>query len=161
MKISIIVAVAKNNVIGKKGSWLLWHIPEDLKHFKEITMGHHILMGRKTFESIGRVLPGRVSLILSSNKNYKVEGTHIFQKPEEAIEFAKKYKEKELFIIGGGEIYKALFPLAQKLYVTRVLKSYKGDVYFPKIDEGHWNKKVTETHLESKIPYEFVEYTKQ
>lgn len=154
MKISIIVAVAKNNVIGSKGK-LLWHIPGDLSRFKQITMGHHILMGQTTFESIGKVLPGRTNLILSFDKNLQVSDAFVFQKPEDAVKFAEMRGEKELMIIGGGMIYKYFFPLADKIYLTRVLKNYKGDVKFPKIDMKDWDEVSTEPHLDSNLPFEY------
>ena len=154
MKISIIVAVAKNNVIGGKGK-LLWHIPGDLPRFKKITTGHHILMGKKTFESIGRILPDRTNIILSLDPEFKVSGAFVFQKPEDAIKFAEMRGEKELMIIGGGMIYKYFFPLANKIYLTRVLKNYKGDVKFPKIDMKDWVEVSTEPHLDSDLPFEY------
>ena len=154
MKISIIVAVSKNNVIGNKGK-LLWHLDGDLPRFKEITMGHHILMGQKTFESIGRVLPGRNNLILSFDKNYKVPEAFVFQNPDEAIKFAEDNGEKELMIIGGGMIYKYFLPLASKIFLTRVLKDYEGDVKFPEINLKDWKEISSEPHLQSDPPFEY------
>ncbi len=154
MKISIIVAVAQNNVIGDKGK-LLWHLDGDLPRFKTITMGHHILMGQKTFESIGRVLPGRNNLILSSRKDYKVPGAFVFQSVEEALKFAKENGEKELMIIGGGMIYKYFLPLSDKIYLTKVLKNYEGDVKFPEINMNEWKENSNEPHLESDPSFEY------
>lgn len=157
MKISIIVAVSKNNVIGQ-GKKLLWHIPEDMKHFKEITTGHHILMGKTTYESIGRLLPGRVTLILSSNKDYKVpEGAHVFENEKDAVEFAMQNGEKELMIIGGGSIYRLFLPIADKIYLTKVLKEFKGDVTFPEINTDDWKEISKEVYQESDPPFEFIE----
>jgi dihydrofolate reductase len=155
MKISIIAAVAKNNVIGGKGR-LLWHIEGDLPRFKQITMGHHILMGQKTYESIGRILPGRTSLILSFNKKYKIPGAFVFGSPGEAVKFAQDRGEKELMIIGGGMIYKYFVTIADKVYLTQVLKAYDGDVTFPKINKKEWKEKVMETHPETDPPYNLV-----
>jgi dihydrofolate reductase len=152
MKISIIAAVSQNNVIGD-GKGLLWHIPGDLPRFKQITMGHHILMGRKTFESIGKVLPGRTSLILCFDKGYKVPGAYVFDDPEHAVKFAKDHREKELMIIGGGMIYKYFLPLADKIYLTKVLKDYEGSVTFPEIKMEEWNEKIIEKHPETDPPY--------
>lgn len=156
MIISLIAAVATNNVIGLDKK-LLWHIPEDLKHFKETTMGHHILMGKTTYESIGRTLPGRTNIILSSDKNFKVPGGHVFGDIDSAIGFAENTGEKELMIIGGGSIYKLFLPIADKIYLTRVLKEYQGNVTFPEIDMNDWKETKIEKHLDSEIPFEFVE----
>jgi dihydrofolate reductase len=154
MKISIIVAVAKNNVIGSKGK-LLWHITGDLSRFKQITMGHHILMGETTYKSIGKVLQGRTNLILSFDENFKVQGAFVFKNPEEAIKFADMRGEKELMIIGGGMIYKYFFPIAEKIYLTKVLKNYKGDVKFPEINNNEWNETYNEPHTDSYLPFEY------
>lgn len=154
MKISIIVAVAKNNVIGAKNK-LLWHLDGDLPRFKKITTGHHILMGQKTFESIGKMLPGRTSLILSFDENYKVPGGFVFKTPEEAVEFAKNAGDEELMIIGGGMIYKYFLPLADKIYLTKVLKDYEGDVFFPEINMNEWKEIENEPHLDSDPPFEY------
>lgn len=132
MKISIIVAVSENNVIGKDGK-IPWHIPEDLKHFKEITMGHHIMMGRNTFESIGHPLPGRVNLVISSNPLYSPEGVSVFRSIEEAVVFAKTAGEDELIVIGGESIYKSMLPLADTIYLTKVSKSCEGNVISRKL----------------------------
>ncbi len=154
MKISIIVAVAEDNVIGGKRK-LLWHISNDLKRFKSITMGHHLLMGRSTYESIGRALPGRTSLVLSNDKDFKAEGCFTFQSFEEAVEFAKQRKEEELMIVGGGQIYRLALPIATRIYMTKVFRKYEGDVTFPEINEGEWKEILKEPHLESDPPFEF------
>jgi len=156
MKISIIVAVAQNNVIGGKGK-LLWHISDDLKHFKKVTMGHHILMGKTTYESIGRILPGRTSLILSHDKNLKVPDGYFFENEKEAIDFAEKNGENELMIIGGESIYKLFFPKADKIYLTRVLKEFDGDVTFPEINMEEWRQTKKESRLDENPPFEFIE----
>jgi dihydrofolate reductase len=142
MKISIIVAVAKNNVIGGKGKLL-------------ITMGHHILMGKTTFESIGHALPGRTNLVLSFGAIDNFPDTFVFQTPEEAIKFAEGRGEQELMIIGGGMVYKHFFPLADKIYLTRVLKDYEGDVTFPKISSDEWTEVSNEQYPESDPPVEY------
>ncbi|EKE13218.1 MAG: dihydrofolate reductase [uncultured bacterium] len=156
MKISIIVAVAQNNVIGGKGK-LLWHISDDLKHFKEVTMGHHILMGKTTYESIGRILPGRTSLILSHDKNLKVPDGYVFENEKEAIDFAEKNGENELMIIGGESIYKLFFSKADKIYLTKVLKEFDGDVTFPEINMEEWRQTKKEPHPDENPPFEFIE----
>lgn len=154
MNISIIVAVAKNNVIGAKNK-LLWNIPDDLKRFKKLTTGHHILMGQNTFESIGKVLPNRISIILSFEKNYKTDGGYVFTNIDEALEFIKNRGEEELFIIGGGMIYKEMLPKANKIYLTKVHESYVGDTYFPEINLSEWDEISSEKHLDNNPPFEY------
>jgi dihydrofolate reductase len=158
--ISIIVAVAENNVIGRDNQ-LIWHISEDLKRFKELTMGHHIIMGRKTWESIGRPLPGRKSIIVSRNANFKAEGAAVAGSLLEAIDYAKN--DTEVFIIGGGEIYRGALPLAHKLYLTKVHRRFEGDVFFPEIDTMKWKveleKKGKPTEIDG-LEYTFINYVR-
>jgi len=135
MKLSIIVAIAKNGVIGGNNG-LLWHIPEDLKHFKKITSGHSIIMGRKTFESIGKPLPHRRNIVVTRNPSFNADGIEIANSLDKALDLVRD--ESEVFIIGGGEIYKQALPIADKLYVTRVHESYEGDTYFPPISPDEW-----------------------
>lgn len=130
MKISIIVAKAEKNVIGGENK-LLWHLPADLKFFKEKTSGHHILMGRKTFESIGKALPNRVNLVLTRDENYKKEGVFAVKTLQQAIDFAQNANENELFIIGGGEIYKNTISIADTIYITQIDAFFEGDTFFP------------------------------
>ena len=137
MKISIVVATDLNGVIGKDGK-LPWHIPEDLVRFRQITIGHHVLMGRKTFESIGRPLAERKNLILSKSRNFKPEGVVVFEHLGDAITFARQRDEEELMVIGGEQIYRLTLPLAEKLYITSVLGEFEGDTRFPKYDNGGW-----------------------
>lgn len=155
MKISIIAAIAKNNVIGAKNK-LLWHLQGDLPRFKKITTGHCILMGQNTYESIGRVLPDRTNIILSYDKNYKVPGGFVFENPEDALKFSENKGEKELMIIGGGMIYKYFLPLADKIYLTRILKDFDGDVTFPEINASEWEETASEKHLENDPPFEYA-----
>lgn len=133
---SIIVAVAENDVIGYDNH-LLWHISEDLKRFKSLTLGHHIIMGRKTFESIGKPLPGRVSVIISRQENLKIEGCVVVNSLDEAFEVAKN--DSEAFIIGGGEIYKQALPIVDKIYLTRVHAGFAGDTFFPELNLSEWS----------------------
>jgi dihydrofolate reductase len=133
--ISIIVAVAENNVIGKDNK-LIWHLPKDLKHFKETTTGHYIIQGRKTFESFGKPLPNRTTLIVTRNKNYKAEGCIVVNSLQEALDIA--IDEKEVFIIGGGEIYKQAMPIADRIYLTKVHQLFDGDTFFPEIKLKEW-----------------------
>lgn len=155
MKISIIVAVAKNNVIGANNK-LLWHISDDLKRFKKITTGHHILMGQKTFESIGRVLPDRTNIILSLDDKYQIPGAFVFNNIDEAIEFAQNRGEDELFVIGGGTIYKQLLDKADKIYLTKVLNEYDGDVKFPVLNLDNWTEVSNEKYKDSDPEYEYI-----
>lgn len=135
MNISIIVAIAENNVIGINNQ-LIWHLPNDLKRFKEITMGHHMIMGRKTWESIGRALPGRTTIVVTRNKDFKPQGALVAHSLEDALEMAKA--DNEIFVVGGGELYRQALPLANKFYLTRVHQSYEGDTFFPEIDMNQW-----------------------
>lgn len=154
MKISIIAAVSENNVIGSDNK-LLWHIPNDLKRFKKLTTGHHILMGHKTYESIGRVLPERTNLVLSLKENYEIPGAFVFNEIDKAIKFAQDRNEEELFVIGGGMIYKALLPLTDKIYLTRVLRNYDGEITFANINPNEWKEIENEKHLNEDPPYEY------
>lgn len=157
--LSIIVAMASNNVIGKNNE-LIWHIPMDLKRFKEITTGKTIIMGRKTFESLPGVLPERHHVIITRNKNYMVnnENVEVFNSLEDVL---TKYKnsEEEVFIIGGGEIYKEFLPKVNKLYLTKLNKAYKGDAHFPKVDYLQWRELERIDVLKDEInpiPFSFV-----
>lgn len=154
MNISIIVATAEDNVIGAKNK-LLWNIPDDLKRFKKLTTGHHILMGQKTFESIGKVLPDRTNIILSFENNFVVNGGFVFREIKDAIKFAEDRNEEELFVIGGGMIYKELLPSANKIYLTKVHKNYEGDTFFPEINMSEWKEISNEKHLDSNPPFEY------
>jgi dihydrofolate reductase len=156
MIISIVVAVSEFNVIGKNNQ-LLWHLPSDLKYFKNLTMGHHMVMGRKTFESIGKALPGRVSIIVTRDKNYTAEGCIVVDSLEKAIAAAKN--ETELFIIGGGEIYSKAIEIADKIYLTKIYSAFEGDTFFPAIDYNVWEATSTVDHLpdeKNKFPYSYI-----
>ena len=135
MNISIIVAVAENWVIGGNNQ-LLWHISEDLKRFKALTSGHSIIMGRKTFESIGRPLPNRKNIVVSRNANLVIDGCVIVNSLNEALKITKD--ENEVFVVGGGELYFQALPLANKLYLTKVHKDFEGDTIFPTINFDEW-----------------------
>ena len=137
MKISMIVAYGKNWEIGLNNQ-MLWHISEDFKNFKTITSGHHILMGRKTFESIGKPLPNRTSLVLS-NSGFEHEGVHTFSDVQEAFNFARQSAEEELFIIGGANIYETLFPYVDKMYLSEVDFEGQADAYLKAIDFSTWD----------------------
>lgn len=157
-KISIIVAVAgKKRVIGKAGG-MPWYISEELKRFKEITMGHPIIMGRKTHESIGKALPGRTNIVITKDTAYTAEGIKVTHLLEEALEVASTAEgAEEVFIIGGGEIYNQALPLTDKLYITEIEKELDGDVFFP--DYSAFKRVVwqSETYESQGIKYRFLE----
>lgn len=142
--ITIIAAIGKNNALGKDNQ-LLWRLPKDLKHFKSLTENHPIIMGRKTYESIGKALPNRTNLVVSRKENWFAEDILIVSKLKEAIKFAKKIDE-EVFIIGGGEIYSQTMELADKLELTLVEEDFEADTFFPKIDLKIWQKVHEEFH---------------
>lgn len=156
--ISMICAVGKNREIGYKNK-LLWTLPGDLKHFKDVTMGHTVIVGQKTFESIGMVLPGRKNIILSLDPNYRVADCEISNNLEEV---ANRYKdsEDEVFIIGGASIYKQFIQFSKKLYLTLVEDSPEADAFFP--DYSEFKNKISESgeYEENGIEYKFVELTK-
>jgi dihydrofolate reductase len=131
--ISSIVAIDENNVIGKDNS-LIWKLPRDMKHFKETTTGHYIIMGRKTFESNGRPLPNRTNVIITKDKKYKAEGCVIVHSIEDALKEAKN--DSEAFIIGGGIIYELAMPFVDRIYLTKIHHAFEGDTFFPKIKYG-------------------------
>jgi len=161
MTISIIVAVGENNVIGKDNQ-LLWHLPADLKYFKKLTMGYPIIMGRKTYESIGRPLPGRISIIITRNKSYKAEGCIVVNDLESALNAAKSYDEA--FIIGGAQIYRQALACATKLYLTKVHASFEGDVFFPDFGDNEWELISTEDNAideKNKYPYTFLTFIRK
>lgn len=161
--LSIIVAVAENNVIGKDNK-LIWYLPEDLKRFKKLTTGHTIIMGRKTFESLGRVLPNRKHVILCNEMELNIEDENV--EVLEDISMLKQYIDstEENFIIGGATIYKLLLPYANKIYLTLIHEKFEGDVFFPEIDEREWKIVETEKGLkDEKNPYdyEYITYTRE
>lgn len=159
--IIMIAAVAENNALGKNND-LLWHLPSDFKRFKELTSGHHIIMGRKTFESFPKPLPNRTHIVISRQKDYLPEGCIVVENLEKAIAVCPKNEDS--FIIGGGEIYSQSIHLADQLDITRVHHSFEADVYFPEIDSEIWeltsetfNPK-NEKHL---FDYTFQKYSRK
>lgn len=153
--LSIIVATAKNNVIGKDNQ-LIWHLPEDLKRFKRLTTGKTIIMGRKTFESLGRVLPNRKHVILTKSPDYKVEHEEV-EVVNEVSDLAPYINsEEENFVIGGGTIYQLLMSHASRLYITKIEKEFEGDTYFPIIDEKEWEIIEVEEGIQNEQnPYQY------
>ena len=158
--LSIIVAKAKNNIIGKDNK-MIWHLPEDLKHFKELTTGHTIIMGRKTFESLGKPLPNRKHIIFSQNPDFKVEDenvevVHSLLQIQDLIE-----GKEEAFVIGGAMIYNFLMPYVKKMYVTEIERDFDGDTFFPRIDSKVWKEVAREKGIKDEnndLDYYFVTY---
>ncbi len=161
--VTIIAAIANNNALGKDND-LIWHLPADLKRFKKVTSGHHILMGRNTFESIGKPLPNRTTVIITRNENYKQEGCIVVDSIEKAIEVAKN--DEHIFIIGGAQIYKQVIEnnLADELDITQVHHSFDADVFFPEIDLNIWEETTRENFSadeKNKYNYSFINYKKR
>ena len=163
MIISHIVAIANDFAIGQEND-LLFRLSSDLKQFRLLTTGHHILLGRKNFESIGRPLPNRTSLIISRKPDYTQKGCHTFTSIEQGIEFARENGEEELYIIGGGEIYRQTYNLIDKIYLTRVNETFnEADTFYPKINYDEWrimNRKHFLKDDKNEYPFEFLELKK-
>lgn len=163
MLITLIVAKAKNNVIGKDNQ-LIWKLSADLKRFKNLTSGHYILMGRKTFESLGKPLPNRTHLIISRNPDFQTpEGHFAFTSVENAFIFCNKIGVEKLFIIGGGQIYQETINLCDSLEVTEVDATPEGDTFFPEINPEIWKEDGRESHPadeKNEYPFSFVTYEK-
>lgn len=162
MILSIIVAVAENGIIGRENQ-LIWHISEDLKRFKRLTEGHPVVMGRKTFESLGRPLPKRENVVITRQKDLLLEGCRVVNSLEEA--FAKyRDTDEEVFVIGGAQIYAEALPFADKFYLTRVHHAYQGDTSFPEWEQTKWNL-TEEEHFEAganyPYPYSFLTYCRK
>jgi dihydrofolate reductase len=161
MRISIIAAIATNGVIGRDGK-LPWHLSDDLKRFKRLTMGHTIIMGRKTWESIGRPLPGRKSVVVTRHADYAVpEGVHTARNLDEALGIAQSAGDDEAFIVGGSELYRWALPRADRFYFTEVAADVEGDAYFPlnfdSFDWDEWEHLETEAHeADANNEYAFV-----
>ena len=135
--LAIIVAASENNAIGKDNQ-LLWHLPDDLKHFKRTTRGHHVIAGRRTFESQGKPLPERTNIIITRNSNYRAEGCFVVNSLEKALDLAKD--DDEPFIIGGEQIYRMALPKVHRIYLTRVHAEFEGDTFFPDLDWDEWKE---------------------
>lgn len=153
--ISIIAAIGENRELGKDNK-LLWHIPEDFARFKKITFGHLVIMGRKTYESIGKPLSGRTNIIITRDENYQAENCLVVHSLNEAIEHAKTKDNAEVFVIGGGQIYKEAIGIADKLYLTIVRGKFEADTYFP--DYSKFQKVVYKQEgQDDKYKYTFME----
>lgn len=166
MKRNIIVAVAENGVIGKDND-LIWHMPADLRHFKTTTKGHVVIMGRKSFESVGPGgLPSRLNMIVTRNKEYQAEGCLVFHSLEDALLLAKQHRQQEVFILGGGEIYRQALEkgLADQLIITEIHSSFEGDTTFPTVDTTQWIETQRVDHPadeDNHYPYSFVWYRRK
>jgi dihydrofolate reductase len=158
-KLSVIVAIAKDGVIGVNNT-LPWHLPEDLKRFRALTMGHHIIMGRKTYDSLGRLLPGRTTVIVTRNRDYQMEGALIANSLKQAI--ALCHHDDEVFLIGGAELYQAGLDLADKLYITEIDLAVAGDAHFPPLDMEQWQETTREAHVSEKdLKFNYLTYERK
>lgn len=158
-RISIVAAVARNGVIGAGGR-LPWHLPEDLAHFRALTMGHHIVMGRKTFESLGRLLPGRISVIVSRDAAYAVPGAIVAHSLQQAV--ARCGMDEEIFVIGGAQIYQEALVIANRIYLTEIQADFTGDTVFPPLDRRVWHEVAREDHVSAQgIAFSYVTLEKQ
>ena len=158
-QLSTIVAIANNRVIGINNT-LPWHLPEDLKRFRALTTGHHIIMGRKTYESLGRLLPGRTTVIVTRNQDYKVAGALVANSLQDAIAQCKG--DDEAFLIGGAELYQDGLKLSDKLYITEIDLDVAGDAYFPEFDRSDWQEISREAHVSEKgLKFNYVTYQRK
>ncbi len=155
MRISIIVAASENNVIGIN-NMLPWRLPTDLKYFKSTTLGKPIVMGRKTFESLGKPLPGRPNIVITRQNDFQPEGAYVVKSVEEGIEKAKSFGGDELFITGGSQIFEQAWPLVERIYLTRVYAVVHGDAFFPQLDGAEFELVTDERHeADEKNQYSF------
>ena len=161
MSLSLIVAMSENRVIGKNNE-IPWHLSPDFKYFKETTQGHPIVMGRKTYESLGGALPKRKNYVLTRNQEFKLEDAHVIQN---VTEVAELNSEEEVFIIGGSEIYKMMWEQVDKFYVTKIYKEFEGDTFFPEISEGDefqvFDKSDVLHDPKSGLNYQYFIYTRR
>lgn len=158
--LSLLVVMSSNRVIGRNNQ-LPWYLPEDLKHFKALTMGHPIIMGRKTHESIGRILPGRTNIIISRKKNYIVPGAIVVDSIQGALTAGDgiEVSETQIFVIGGEEIFHQTLPLSHRIYLTEIQKQFEGDTFFPELNPNEWHETERSKHFSSgdePLEYHFV-----
>lgn len=153
--LSMIVAMGENRVIGKDNT-MPWHLPNDLQYFKKTTTGKTIIMGRKTFDSLGRVLPNRKHVVLTRSNDSFPEEVDVIHDIDDIFQYIENNKEEEIFIIGGGQLFKLMLPYTDRLYVTLIDQPFSGDVYFPEIDENEWELIRKEKGLkDEKNPYDY------
>jgi dihydrofolate reductase len=156
MIINQIVAKAQNNAIGKDNQ-LIWHLSKDLQFFRKVTTGHYLITGRKNYESIGRVLPGRIMIIITRDRDFVAQGSVVVHSLQEALDYLSNKSANECFVIGGGEIYKETLPLADKIYLTEVLCTPDADVFYPELVAEDWQLLMQESHLmDDKNAYDFT-----
>jgi dihydrofolate reductase len=164
MILSAIAAMAKNHVIGKDGD-LPWRIPEDFKFFKDKTSGHIMIMGRKTFDSLKGALPKRLHVVITRQKDYEPEDAHVFSSIADALEFCQQQTDsgawpEEVFIIGGGDIYKQMLDATDRIYLTEIQKEFEGDTKFPDFSDDDFEE-VARTHRTQPVPFDFVTYERR
>jgi len=160
-RLSIIVAMAHNRTIGVNNT-LPWRCSEDLKHFKALTMGHHMIMGRKTFDSIGKPLPGRTTVVVTRNNDLSIEGCRVAQSLTEAI--ALSAEDDEVFIVGGAELYRQAVALVDTLYITEIQQDVEGDAHFPEFDKNEWrevSREIRSQETPQPLEYHFVTYRRK
>jgi dihydrofolate reductase len=161
MKISIIAAIGENRELGFEGK-IPWHLPADFKHFKEVTMGHPVIMGQRTFESMGKPLPGRKNIVLTQSADFHADDCCVVRSLDEALDAAKA--SEEAFVIGGGQIYRLALPVAQKLYLTKVHGTFTADTFFPEWSDAEWRLVSSEPHAKDEknvFDYDFCVYEKK
>ncbi len=152
-RLSIIVAMARNRVIGARGS-IPWHLPDELKRFKAITMGHHLIMGRKTWESIGRPLPGRTSVVVTRQDGYRAPGAIVVHSLDEAVKACRD--DEEIFVIGGAELYAQALPRADRIYLTVVDADIEGDTWMPGLEAARWRETASQSFAaDERHPYPY------
>ncbi|NVJ26622.1 MULTISPECIES: dihydrofolate reductase [Myxococcus] len=157
MKLSAIVALAANRVIGAHNQ-LPWRLPADLARFKRLTMGHTLIMGRKTYESIGRPLPGRAFIVVTRQRDFAPEGVTVVHSVEQALQQAEGRGDDEVFIAGGADLYAQTMDRVERLYLTRIARDYPGDIFFPEVDLSGWKLVEQEQHPEAEPPHAFLTY---
>jgi len=161
MRLSIVVAMDDNNLIGK-GNGLPWHLPADLTFFKKITTGHSILMGRKTYDSIGKTLPNRRNIVITRNTDVSIPGCEVVDSIEKALSITQD--EEEIMVIGGANLFEQLLPEVNKLYITRIEGEFEGETYFPHYDENDWLELSCESHQPDEInkhAYHFITFKRK
>ena len=155
MTISLIAAMGKNKVIGNNNR-LIWNVPEDMKHFRELTKNKPVIMGRKTFESIGKPLPQRTNIVITRDKNYKKNGCIVVHSVKESLDAAKG--ANEIMVIGGAQIYKEFLPIADKIYLTIIDEDFDGDAHFPEFSKSEWKETKREELKNDKYKFDFVDF---
>jgi dihydrofolate reductase len=163
VRISLIAAASENNVIGNRGR-IPWTLPDDLRHFRKVTEGHPVIMGRKTYESIGHPLPNRRNIVITRQKGFAAGACDVVSSLDEALLVADKDGEDDIFVIGGGEIYREALPRAERIYLTRVHAEVPGDAHFPEFHPDHWMEVSAQRHeadTEHAYPYTFLVYERR